>query len=35
MNLLDKEYFPASAFSRNGVEVGAPRMFMGSIRIEY
>jgi iron complex outermembrane receptor protein len=34
-NLLDKEYFPASAFSRNGIEVGAPRTFMGSVRIEY
>jgi len=34
-NLLDKEYYPASAFSRNSIEVGAPRTFMGSVRIEY
>lgn len=33
-NLLDKEYYPAS-FNRNGIEVGAPRTFMGSLRIEY
>ncbi|MDT4332355.1 TonB-dependent siderophore receptor [Methylomonas sp. MS20] len=33
-NLLDKEYFPAS-FGRNGIEVGSPRAFMGSVRIEY
>ncbi|AEG01285.1 TonB-dependent siderophore receptor [Methylomonas methanica MC09] len=33
-NLLDKEYFPSS-FNRNGIEVGAPRTFMGSVRIEY
>jgi len=34
-NLLDKEYFPTAAFSRNAIEVGAPRTFMGSVRIEY
>ncbi|WP_426993591.1 TonB-dependent siderophore receptor [Methylomonas sp. CM2] len=33
-NLLDKEYFPSS-FNRNGIEVGVPRTFMGSVRIEY
>ncbi|MBD9360563.1 TonB-dependent siderophore receptor [Methylomonas fluvii] len=34
-NLLGKEYYPASAFSRNSIEMGAPRTFMGSVRIEY
>lgn len=33
-NLLDKEYFPTS-FGRNNIEVGSPRTFMGSIRVEY
>ncbi|WP_445366408.1 TonB-dependent siderophore receptor [Methylomonas sp. BW4-1] len=34
-NLLDKEYFPSAAFSRNAIEVGTPRTFMGSVRVEY
>ena len=34
-NLLDKEFFPSAAFSLNAIEVGAPRTFMGSIRVEY
>jgi len=34
-NLLNKEYYPAAAFSRNSIEVGAPRTLMGSVRIEY
>lgn len=34
-NLLDKEYFPSAAFSRNAIEVGSPRTFMGSVRVEY
>jgi iron complex outermembrane recepter protein len=33
-NLLDKNYYPAS-FGRDAIEVGAPRTFMGSIRVEY
>jgi iron complex outermembrane receptor protein len=35
-NLLDKEYFPSSVgFGRSRVDVGAPRTFLGSIRVEY
>ncbi len=34
-NLLDKEFFPTAAFSRNAIEVGSPRTLMGSIRIQY
>lgn len=34
-NLLDKEYFPSAAFSRNAIEVGSPRTFIGSVRVEY
>jgi len=35
-NLLDKEYFPSSiGFGRSRIDVGAPRTFMGSVRIEY
>ncbi|WP_240618049.1 TonB-dependent receptor [Methylomonas sp. Kb3] len=33
-NLLDKPYYPAS-FGRDSIEVGAPRTFMGSVRVEY
>jgi iron complex outermembrane receptor protein len=34
--LLDKEYFPSSVgFGRSRVDVGAPRTFLGSIRVEY
>lgn len=33
-NLLDKNYYPAS-FGRDAIEVGAPRTFMGSVRVEY
>jgi len=35
-NLLDKKYFPSSiGFGRARIDVGAPRTFLGSIRIEY
>ncbi len=33
-NLLDKAYFPTSA-DRSDIQVGTPRTFMGSIRVEY
>ncbi|AEG01282.1 TonB-dependent siderophore receptor [Methylomonas methanica] len=33
-NLLDKTYYPAS-FGRDSIELGAPRTFMGSVRLEY
>lgn len=33
-NLLDKAFYPTS-FGRDSIEVGAPRTFMGSVRIEY
>lgn len=33
-NLLDKTFYPTS-FGRDSIEVGAPRTFMGSVRIEY
>lgn len=33
-NLLDKTYYPASQ-DRSDIEVGMPRNFMGSIRVEY
>ncbi len=35
-NLFDKEYFPSSGgFDRNRIFVGTPRVFLGSIRLEY
>ncbi|SEM90050.1 TonB-dependent siderophore receptor [Nitrosomonas marina] len=35
-NLFDKEYFPSSGgFNRMRITVGTPRVFLGSIRIEY
>lgn len=35
-NVLDKEYFPSSAgFDRTRIDVGTPRMFMGSVKVEY
>jgi iron complex outermembrane recepter protein len=35
-NVLDKEYFPSSAgFGRSRIDVGTPRMFLGSVKIEY
>ena len=33
-NLLDKEYF-ASTFNRNNIAPGAPRTFLGQIRVEF
>ncbi|WP_157385896.1 TonB-dependent siderophore receptor [Methylosarcina fibrata] len=33
-NLLDKDYFP-SAFSKYRIEVGQPRTFLGSVKIEF
>nr|WP_292572909.1 TonB-dependent siderophore receptor [Methylomonas sp.] len=35
-NLLDKEYFPSSGgFGRGRIDVGTPRTFLGSIRVEF
>ncbi len=35
-NLFDKHYFPSSiGFGRERIVVGMPRVFMGSIRVEY
>ncbi len=35
-NLFNKEYFPSSiGFGRNRIAVGLPRVFLGSIRVEY
>jgi iron complex outermembrane receptor protein len=33
-NLLDKAFYPTS-FGQDSIEVGAPRTFMGSVRIGY
>lgn len=35
-NLLDKKYFPSSiGFGRSRIDVGAPRTFLGSVRLEF
>ncbi|MBK8816124.1 MAG: TonB-dependent receptor [Methylococcaceae bacterium] len=35
-NLLDKNYFPTSnGFGRNRIDVGSPRTFLGSIKVEF
>ncbi|GJL55576.1 MAG: ferrichrome-iron receptor [Nitrospirales bacterium] len=34
-NLLNKKYFPNSAGSRNRIDVGAPRVFLGMLRAEF
>jgi iron complex outermembrane recepter protein len=35
-NLLDKNYFPTSnGFARNRIDVGSPRTFLGSIKVEF
>ncbi len=35
-NLFDKEYFPSSSgFGRSRITVGTPRIFLGSLRVEY
>lgn len=35
-NLFDKEYFPSSGgFNRVRIAVGTPRVFLGSVRVEY
>ncbi|PTN10941.1 hypothetical protein C8R11_11650 [Nitrosomonas aestuarii] len=35
-NLFNKEYFPSSiGFGRERIVVGTPRVFLGSIRVEY
>jgi iron complex outermembrane recepter protein len=35
-NLLDKNYFPTSnGFNRNRIDVGTPRTFLGSVKVEF
>lgn len=35
-NLLDKNYFPTSnGFGRNRIDVGSPRTFLGSVKVEF
>ena len=35
-NLLNEHYFPSSiGFGRSRIDVGAPRIFLGSLRIDY
>ena len=34
-NLFNEEYFPSSGLTRTRITVGTPRVFLGSLRIEY
>ncbi len=34
-NLFNKEYFPSSFNGRNRIDTGAPRTFLGSLRVEF
>ena len=34
-NLFNEEYFPSSGLTRTRIGVGTPRVFLGSVRVEY